>query len=264
MCTPCAPCIAMPLPIPRTSPRHGSPRPLAWPNPRRRPAITELLALSPTIIRKLFYVVDPRAGSGGAGPKESSPAWLTDDVLNVEAIYAAAISSQEFAASAIARKEEALAGVDRLRQLLEIALPDLPNKSQARELSNSLVYFHSIASTVANMFIGFVEFARWLSGGRQDEGHARSAIEHLQAARTHWQMHIQRHAALARSRPACFMKCRCGNGPTIAWRNCRNRGRKSIRDDVRQSVLAAQARLRWPPPRGWKVEIRRLSRAFYP
>ena len=72
----------------------------------------------------------------------------------------------EFAAAADFRKRRALAGVDRLRQLLEIALPDLPNKSQTRELTNALVYYHSTRTfTVANLFIGFVRFAQWSQSG---------------------------------------------------------------------------------------------------
>jgi hypothetical protein len=159
------------------------------------PAIAELLAVSTGTIRRLLYV----AALDGERGRADLP-WVKDDLLDVDAIYAAAGRTVELgaaaAAAAIAEKREALANVDRIRQLFDIAAPDLPNKSQVRDLSNALAYFHSFAGTVAHLYMGFVRCVAWVQGGRADVGLAAIAAEHLQAAQTHWQLHTQRHALL--------------------------------------------------------------------
>jgi hypothetical protein len=93
-------------------------------------------------------------------------------------------------------KVEAMHGVHRIRQLFDLAAPELPNKSQVRALANSLTYFISFAGTVAHLFIGFVRFGEWVRGGRVDSGKAEEAAEALERAQAQWQEHTQRHALL--------------------------------------------------------------------
>lgn len=154
------------------------------------PAIAELLMLSAPVIRKLLYV---SALSGKAG---GEMAWVKDDVLDVEAVYAAAVRAVEtgVAAAAIQEKREALEGVDRITRLFDIASPELPNKSQARDLTNCLAYFQSFAGTVAHLFMGFVRYTAWVNSGRTDAELAEGAVTHLQTAQAQWQLHTQRFA----------------------------------------------------------------------
>ena len=157
------------------------------------PAIAELLMLSAPVIRKLLYVAALAGKSGGGG---GEAAWVKDDVLDVEALYASAIRAVEtgVAAHAIQEKREALEGVDRITRLFDIASPELPNKSQARDLTNCLAYFQSFAGTVAHLFMGFARYTAWVNSGRLDADLADGAMTHLQTAQSQWQIHTQRYA----------------------------------------------------------------------
>jgi hypothetical protein len=154
------------------------------------PAITELLLMSAPTIQKLLH---PLSDS----PIESAP-WVHDDLLDVNALWEAATQVVEAGQSdaACAEKSDALAAVDRIRQLFDLASPELPNKSQARDLANSLAYFSSFAGAVAHLFTGFVRFAQWTRTGRTDSAIATSAAESLKRAQSNWQQHTQRHAML--------------------------------------------------------------------
>jgi hypothetical protein len=156
------------------------------------PAITELLMISAGTIRRLLYV------AALAGMRSGETPWLKDDQLDVEAIFAAAqrVAALGSAEEAIDEKREAMAGVDRIVQLFDIASPELPNKSQVRDLFNALAYFRSFAATVAELFIGFVRYAQWAGTGRTDRGLAKEMREHLEAAQRQWQLHTQRHSQL--------------------------------------------------------------------
>jgi hypothetical protein len=168
------------------------------------PAITELLMLSARAIRKLLYVA-PLAGRGGRGGGNGELPWVKDDVLDVEAVYVSATRAVELgmAEEAVTEKREALEIVDRIQRLFDIAAPELPNKSQARDLTNALGYFASFAGTVAHLFMGFVRYARWVNTGRTDSDVAHAAVEHLQSAEAQWQLHTQRYAVLPGS-PTMF------------------------------------------------------------
>jgi hypothetical protein len=154
------------------------------------PAITELLLMSAGVIQKLLRAVD------GAGAEEME--WVRDDLLDVSAVWASAGSVIDAgkAQSAVEQKMEALRGVDRMRQLFDLASPELPNRSQARDLGNSLAYFSSFAGTVAHLFVGFVRFAQWARSGRTDAAVAKQAADSLRRAQAEWQQHTQRHALL--------------------------------------------------------------------
>jgi len=156
------------------------------------PAIAELLLISPATLRKLLYAA--ALGERRNGPQAP---FLRDDLLDVEALWQAAgrIVDTGAAPEAIAEKQEALDGVDRMRRLFEIAMPDLPNKNQARDLGNTLAYFSSFAGTLANLLPGFIRFHQWNQGGRSDVELADQCRRHLQAAQAHWQQHGQ-HALL--------------------------------------------------------------------
>lgn len=152
------------------------------------PAIVELLMLSGPAVRKLLYV--------SALSQRADFPWVKDDVLDVEAVYVSATRAVELGAgaTAIAEKREALELADRIQRLFDIASPELPNRSQARDLAACLAYFHSFAGTVAHLFIGFVRYAMWVNGGRADGGLAETAVSHLQTAQAQWQLHTQRYA----------------------------------------------------------------------
>lgn len=154
------------------------------------PAIVELLALSPTAIRKLLYCA--------ALPDDSIAPWVRDDLLDVNALWAAALRvvDLERADAACEEKTQALQMVDRMRQVWGIAQPELPNKSQVRDLTSSLLYFASFAGAVAHCFCGFVRFVQWSRGGRSDAQLARAAADHLETAQDQWHNHTQRHALL--------------------------------------------------------------------
>ena len=158
------------------------------------PALAELLMISACSIRKLLHVAALRS----VGHEPPMP-FVRDDVIDVEAIWLAAgrVVEAGRAAEALAEKDEALAGVDRMRQDFEIALPDLPNKTQARDLGNTLTYFGSFAGTVGNLFMGFVWFHQWAKGGRIDRELAAKCKRHLETAQGHWQQHTQWHAPLS-------------------------------------------------------------------
>jgi hypothetical protein len=131
-----------------------------------------------------------------AGTRGAETAWVKDDVLDVEALYASAVRAVEtgVAAEAVLEKREALEGVDRIARLFDIASPELPNRSQARDLTNCLAYFQSFAGTVAHLFMGFAKYAAWVNSGRLDADLAEVAITHLQTAQAQWQLHTQRFA----------------------------------------------------------------------
>jgi hypothetical protein len=157
------------------------------------PALAELLSISSPVIRKLLYVSALTNGnSGGQQP------WLRDDQLDIPTIYVTAQQVMEhgLAADALAEKREAIAGVDRIRHLFDLASQELPGKSQSRDLANCLAYYHSFAGSVAHAFMGFVRFCAWEASHRQDPDLAAAAKEHLEAAQFHWQLHTQRHVML--------------------------------------------------------------------
>jgi hypothetical protein len=159
------------------------------------PAIAELLLISPEVIRKLLYVsVLPGEAVAPVAP------FLQNDLLDVEAIWLAASrlveAGVEKTEAAIAEKEEALAGVDRMRLDWDIAGAELPNKPQARDLANTLAYLGSFAATVVQLLQGFIFFQRWAQGGRVDGGLAQRAVRHLENAETNWQQHVHHHATL--------------------------------------------------------------------
>jgi hypothetical protein len=152
------------------------------------PAIAELLLMSAGVIQKLLHAVD------GA----MAEPWVHDDLLDVGAVWSAAGSAVDGgrAQEAVEQKMEALRGVDRMRQLFDLASPELPNRSQARDLGNSLAYFGSFAGTVAHLFTGFVRFAQWARSGRKEAGLAKAAADSLRRAQAEWQRHTQRDAML--------------------------------------------------------------------
>jgi hypothetical protein len=154
------------------------------------PAIVELLLTSAPTIRKLLYC----SGETGTG---DSP-WVKDDLLDVEAIWASAqrILDAGRMEEAYREKREAMQGVNRIRQLFDLASPELPNRSQVRGLTNSLAYFSSFAATVVNLFVGFVQFGEWVRAGRGDTLIGAMAVESLERAQAHWQDHTQRHTLL--------------------------------------------------------------------
>jgi len=156
------------------------------------PAIAELLLNSPVTLRQLLYVA--ALNNGRNGPQVP---FVRDDLLDVEALWLAAgrIVDVGAAAEAVAEKRTALAGVDRIRRLFEIAAPDLPNKTQARDLANTLAYFSSFAGTLAQALMGFIRFHQWNQGGRLELDLADQCKRHLESAQAHWQQHGQ-HALL--------------------------------------------------------------------
>jgi hypothetical protein len=159
------------------------------------PAIAEMLLISPEAIRKLLYVWGLRED-----PDAPPMPFLQNDLLDVEALWLAAArlvaAGAAQADQAIVEKEEALAGVDRMRKDWEIASQELPNKAQARDLANTLSYLGSFAATVVHLLQGFIFFQRWVQGGRADGELAQRAVRHLENAETNWQQHVQHHATL--------------------------------------------------------------------
>jgi hypothetical protein len=157
------------------------------------PALAELLMLSAGTIRKLLQVA--ALWDGRDGPPMP---FLREDVVDVEAMWLAAVRVIEAgrAAEALAEKEEALAGVDRMRLDFDIALPELPNKVQARDLGNTLTYFGSVAGTVGHLFMGFVRFHQWAREGRTNRELGARCRRDLENAQAHWQQHTQWHATL--------------------------------------------------------------------
>jgi hypothetical protein len=160
------------------------------------PALVELLSKSAGVLRDLLYVDAP-----GIAPYARS--WLKDDLLDVDALWStaqdiAAVGPQR-ADDAVRQKAAALAGVDRLRQLFDLASPELPNKSQARDLANSLACLGSFAGALTHLFTGFVRFLQWAklpSGNSAKDALGLDAADHLEQAQAHWQHHTQRHALL--------------------------------------------------------------------
>jgi hypothetical protein len=163
------------------------------------PALAEMLMISARSIRKLLHVTALPDGGAGGGKMEPPMPFVHDDVIDVEALWLAARRAVEAGRGreALAEKDEAMAGVDRMRQDFEIALPDLPHKAQARDLANTLTYFGSFAGTVGNLFMGFVYFHLWAQGGRTDKDLAAKCKRRLEAAQGHWQQHTQWHAPLS-------------------------------------------------------------------
>jgi hypothetical protein len=159
------------------------------------PAVAELLLVSGATIRKLLYVSALRDD-----PDAPPMPFLQNDLLDVESIWLATgrlvAAGPAVADQAITEKEEALAGVDRMRQDWEIAAQDLPNKVQARDLANTLAYLGSFASTVVNLLAGFTRFHQWAQGGRSDNELGQRAQRHLEVAETNWQQHVHHHATL--------------------------------------------------------------------
>jgi hypothetical protein len=157
------------------------------------PAIAELLMISPGTIRKLLYVAAlPEDHAAASAP------FLRESLLDVEAVWIAAgrVIDAGKANEAITEKYEALAAVDRIRQLFDIAAPDLPYGSQVRDLGHTLAYFGSFAGTVAHLFIGLVRFRQWKLGGRSNTELAEQTRRHLEAAQAQWQQHTRHHALL--------------------------------------------------------------------
>ncbi len=166
------------------------------------PALSELLLKSADIVRHLLYVDAP---GPAAFTTPYARSWLKDDLLDVDALWSAAQGiaavGPQRAEEACRQKADALAGVDRLRQLFDLAAPELPNKSQARDLANSLACLGSFAGAITHLFTGFVRFLQWsrLPGGGANSAKdalALAAADHLEQAQAHWQHHTQRHALL--------------------------------------------------------------------
>jgi hypothetical protein len=152
-----------------------------------------LLLLSPGAIRKLLYVSAIPENHASCGAP-----FLHESLLDVEAVWIAAGRAVDAgkASEAITEKHEAQAAVDRIRQLFDIASPDLPPTNQVRELGNTLAYFSSFAGTVVHLFIGLVRFRQWAQSGRSNAELAQQTRRHLEAAQAQWQQHTRHHALL--------------------------------------------------------------------
>jgi len=154
------------------------------------PAITELLTLSAPAIRQLLYCA--------ALPEDAIAPCVRDDLLDVTALWATALRVVELGRheEALAEKAEGLRLIDRMRHVWDLVSADLPNKSQARDLSGSLLLYNSFANTVVHLFAGFIHYLRWHRTGKNSSDLAALATEHLSQAQTHWQQHTQHHALL--------------------------------------------------------------------
>jgi len=158
--------------------------------------IAELLLLSAPAIQNLVYTPALAESPGAA---ETAPPWLRDDLIDVDALWeiAGRVVTRQVGAAACAEKLAGLRAVEQMRQLFEASLAELPNKSQARDLANTLVYYNSFAGAVAHTFCGFVGFVQWQRGGRSATETAAQSRTHLERAQAHWQHHTQRHAMLS-------------------------------------------------------------------
>jgi hypothetical protein len=162
------------------------------------PAIAELLLISSPMLGSLLR-------PGTLERRVESDAWVRDDFLDIEAIWQAAgrIVDAGIGEAVLAEKTQALGVADRIRELFDLAMPDLPNKAQARELANTLICLGSFAGTVAHACRGFIQFVRWARAGRADPDLARSAEHDLRRAQRDWQQHTL-HDALLPGAPSVF------------------------------------------------------------
>jgi hypothetical protein len=157
--------------------------------------IVEVLMLSEPAIAKLVFTRALADRTGGAQPHQP---WLRDDLIDVDAVWeiAGRAVAQNVGADVCAEKLQGVANVERMRELFESIADELPSKTQARDLSNTLIYYNSFAGTVGHMFCGFIKFLQWQRGGRGNAGLADEAADQLDRAQAHWQHHTQRHAML--------------------------------------------------------------------
>ncbi len=156
--------------------------------------IADMLLMSTGVAGALLYV--PASADQLRRGILLEPA-LHDDLLDVEQLWssARAIAAMPSAEQACQEKLAAAAGAAAMRRMFDSAAPGLPNKSQARDLLGTLVYYESFAGTLAHIFCGFVRYAQW-QATQDDRALARQAEHHLQHGQAAWQHHSQRHAML--------------------------------------------------------------------
>lgn len=159
-------------------------------------SIAHVLLGSSATLHHLLYDTSPAAKNPASPVLETS--WVHDDQLDVEAIWNATARLLEPAAIEAACQEKlaALRQVEQMRQTFDRAALALPNKSQARDLANTLVFYNSFAGAVASLFCGFARYFQWQRSGRTQNTLAEQAAEHLEHAQAHWQHNTQRHALL--------------------------------------------------------------------
>jgi len=152
--------------------------------------LTDLLLRSGPTIHHLVSSSLPELGDIHA---------LRDDHLDIEALWLAAGRVAEPATAADAACDEklsALQGIEHARRLFEHVVLELPNRSQARDVANTLTFYNSFAGAVAHAFCGFVRYMQWDRGGKTNAILAAQATDHLEHAQAHWLHHTQRHTML--------------------------------------------------------------------
>ncbi len=151
--------------------------------------LVSLLLKSSATAQQLVYSPADKAGNSS---------FLRDDLLDVEAIWSSATQLMEtnLADRACAKKLEALADIEKNRRSVEQHGAECNNKFLIRDITNTLVYYNSLAGTIAHLFCGFLRFCQWRRAGKGNTPLKEHAQEHLERAQGYWQHHTQRHAML--------------------------------------------------------------------
>lgn len=159
------------------------------PNSTLTDDIVDVLLKSAATIQQLAYNPADRSGEISC---------LRDDLLDVEAIWSSAAQLMEtnLAERACTQKMEALAVVEKARRAMEQHGSECGNKFLIRDITNTLVFYNSLAGSIAHLFCGFLRFLQWQRAGKGDTPLREQAREHLERAQGHWQHHTQRHAML--------------------------------------------------------------------
>lgn len=159
------------------------------PNSTLTDDIVSLLLKSAATIQQLAYSPADRAGEISC---------IRDDLMDVEVIWSSAAQLMEtnLAERACTQKLEALDTVEKARRAMEQHGAECGNKFLIRDITNTIVFYNSLAGSIAHLFCGFLRFLQWRRGGKADNALRDQAREHLERAQGHWQHHTQRHAML--------------------------------------------------------------------
>lgn len=148
-----------------------------------------LLLKSATTIQQLAYSPADKAGEAPC---------LRDDLLDVERIWSSAAQLMEtnLAEKAYTQKLEALSVVEKTRRAMEQHGSECNNKFLIRDITNTIIFYNSLAGSIAHLFCGFLRFLQWQRAGKNDATLREKAREHLERSQGFWQHHTQRHAML--------------------------------------------------------------------
>ncbi|MEM1026975.1 MAG: hypothetical protein AAGJ38_02730 [Planctomycetota bacterium] len=186
-----------PTVAPETLAEQWAQQRLGMSHPDEVAAVSGVLARSPDLVRRAFYV----ESYARSRPDAWHPAadWITDDLLDVEAAWrmVQGLPADRLDAT-VDEKRRAADLAASMRHDFQIAVGERGGVCET--LLNTLIYQESFAEAVRDLMAGLVAYRRMKAESRAAKTAQRSAADQVRRcllqAQSHWNHHNQRHGNL--------------------------------------------------------------------